>query len=578
MSAVANKRIDLAYNAIGQFSSIARYADLAATDEVATSTFTYDTLHRLTGIDYEKNSVDLFTPYSYSYDAMSRVTQMVNQDGTSDYDYDSTSQLTDADHTYQTDEAYSYDDNGNRTMTGYSTGTNNQLLGDGTYTYEYDDEGNRTKRTNTSTSETVEYAWDHHNRLTKITEKNSSGNVTKTVDYTYDFHGRRIAKAVGLNGNPPTAADTERYAHDGEHIALVFDGNGNLTNRILHGPQVDQVFADEEVTSLSTEGDTLWMLTDMLGSVRDVVSYDTATDTTTVENHLEYDAYGNVTSETNSAVDHIFGYTGRDRDEESELQFNRARYYDAAVGRWISEDPIGFEAGDTNVARYVANGATNATDPSGQEQAVEFWLKARIEKSLKKLPPDGEKLNGNPIVVPGGGLFGTTVMRFLPSLKQDLLEVGIAHGGDPGGEGLAGGGSFLEDVNDYDIHKDVFDLDDAVTQLREHGTRLHGRIDVLLFMDHGNGDDGQELGLEDLEPDDFKRFVRFLGKNPTIILGGCYVGRNRAYCQAIADATNASVIAADNFVGHEGREVEGTYDFGVINNGHWRKWVPRKRR
>ena len=29
-------------------------------------------------------------------------------------------------------------------MTGYSTGTNNQLTNDGTYTYEYDDEGNRT--------------------------------------------------------------------------------------------------------------------------------------------------------------------------------------------------------------------------------------------------------------------------------------------------------------------------------------------------------------------------------------------------------------------------------------------------
>ena len=41
------------------------------------------------------------------------------------------------------------------------------------------------------------------------------------------------------------------------------------------------------------------------------------------------------------------------------------RWYDAGVGRWLSQDPIGFAAGDANLYRYVGNGATNATDPSG---------------------------------------------------------------------------------------------------------------------------------------------------------------------------------------------------------------------
>ncbi len=35
------------------------------------------------------------------------------------------------------------------------------------------------------------------------------------------------------------------------------------------------------------------------------------------------------------------------------------------MGRWISEDPIGFAAGDTNVSRYVANDAVGFTDPTG---------------------------------------------------------------------------------------------------------------------------------------------------------------------------------------------------------------------
>lgn len=37
------------------------------------------------------------------------------------------------------------------------------------------------------------------------------------------------------------------------------------------------------------------------------------------------------------------------------------------LGRWIQEDPIGFEAGDQNFYRYVANSPANLTDPTGLE-------------------------------------------------------------------------------------------------------------------------------------------------------------------------------------------------------------------
>jgi hypothetical protein len=39
--------------------------------------------------------------------------------------------------------------------------------------------------------------------------------------------------------------------------------------------------------------------------------------------------------------------------------------YDPGVGRWLEEDPIGFDAGDPNLYRYVGNAPTNETDPSG---------------------------------------------------------------------------------------------------------------------------------------------------------------------------------------------------------------------
>ena len=39
--------------------------------------------------------------------------------------------------------------------------------------------------------------------------------------------------------------------------------------------------------------------------------------------------------------------------------------YDPTIGRWLSEDPIGFEAGDPNLYRYVGNRSTTQTDPTG---------------------------------------------------------------------------------------------------------------------------------------------------------------------------------------------------------------------
>jgi len=40
-------------------------------------------------------------------------------------------------------------------------------------------------------------------------------------------------------------------------------------------------------------------------------------------------------------------------------------HYDPRTGRFLSEDPIGFRGGDTNLYRYVLNNPVNNTDPSG---------------------------------------------------------------------------------------------------------------------------------------------------------------------------------------------------------------------
>ena len=45
----------------------------------------------------------------------------------------------------------------------------------------------------------------------------------------------------------------------------------------------------------------------------------------------------------------------------------RHRDYSPTLGRFIERDPMGFEAGDNNWYRFVANGSTNSTDPLGLE-------------------------------------------------------------------------------------------------------------------------------------------------------------------------------------------------------------------
>jgi RHS repeat-associated protein len=62
-------------------------------------------------------------------------------------------------------------------------------------------------------------------------------------------------------------------------------------------------------------------------------------------------------------------YTGRDNDGTG-LQYNRARYYSPSLGRFISEDPIGFAGGDVNLYAYVGNSPTNYVDPNGTNPLI----------------------------------------------------------------------------------------------------------------------------------------------------------------------------------------------------------------
>jgi len=331
----------------------------------------------------------------WSFDAAftGLMTQMTSPDGMVEYSYDARGQLTGAEYTPHPaaegsparvvpgDESYTYDANGNRTNPGYVTGEYNRLLSDGTYAYEYDAEGNRTKRTHLATGAVTEYVWDHRNRLVAVIERLSEGGpIVQSVEYVYDSQNRWIARSLDPDGAGPEPATATYFVYDDLSTPLVpagagsglkvgqiilhLDGSGRVTNRYLWGPAVDQILADEQ---LESDGATtvLWTLTDHLNTVRDLAVHDPATGVTTIVNHLVYDAFGQITRQTDPTLTPLFAFTARPLDPATGLQNNLNRWYDAQVGRWISEDPIGFAARDANVYRYVSNTPIDRRDPTG---------------------------------------------------------------------------------------------------------------------------------------------------------------------------------------------------------------------
>lgn len=60
----------------------------------------------------------------------------------------------------------------------------------------------------------------------------------------------------------------------------------------------------------NTSGNVLWLLTDHLGTIKDLVD-----NSGTIVNHITYDSYGNVSYETDDTVNSRYLFTGREFDE-----------------------------------------------------------------------------------------------------------------------------------------------------------------------------------------------------------------------------------------------------------------------
>ena len=147
---------------------------------------------------------------------------------------------------------------------------------------------------------------------------------TVIATYIYDALNRRI----GIDDN-----GTQTWTvYDGTNPYADFNGSGTLQTRYQYGPGVvNGAVVDQLLARTSSGGTTAWYLTDKLGSVRDIVST-----TGTELDHIVYDSFGNIVTETNAANGDRFKFAGMEYDSVTGQYYDQARSYSPA---WDASRP-----------------------------------------------------------------------------------------------------------------------------------------------------------------------------------------------------------------------------------------------
>ena len=247
-------------------------------------------------------------------------------------------------------ESFTYDEVGNRVnsnQNGASTFNQaNQLLEDASFTYQYDANGNLTRKTAKVGGALTSYEYDAENKLARVV---SNGTV---ADYRYDGLGRRVEKQVTQG---PTTNVT-RYIYDNEDILLELDGSNNITARYTHGPGIDEPLIMEK------GGASFFYHADTLGSITEI-----SNQSGTVVQSYTYSSFGKIESQLDPTFIQPYTFTSREFDPETGLYYYRARYYDAATGRFLSADPLASKTypfpEDTSVNPFLAQMTVALPEP-----------------------------------------------------------------------------------------------------------------------------------------------------------------------------------------------------------------------
>jgi RHS repeat-associated protein len=335
------KGITYAYDAAGRRTS------MTVGQGATPVTYAYNNANQPTSLAQGTASV------GFTYDGAGRPASVTLPDGVVQaYGYDQASELTSITYTKgQTtlgDLAYGYDGAGRRNAvwgafarTGLPSPTtqnaaynaDNELTSWNGTALSYDADVNLTS----FGSQT--YTWNDRGQLSATSAGSSS--------FAYDALGRRMSRTI--------SGATTKYLYDGANIVQEQNSSNAATANLLTGLGIDQTFSRQVVG-----GATSSLLTDALGSTIALADSMGA-----VQTSYTYDPYGAVT-QTGQANTNGYQFTGRESDGTTGLDYMRARYYSPGLGRFISQDPLGFPGGpDPNLYAYAWEDPLNFTDPLG---------------------------------------------------------------------------------------------------------------------------------------------------------------------------------------------------------------------
>ena len=227
----------------------------------------------------------------------------------------------------------------------------------GATTPAYDSNGNLTTDENN-----YRFVYDAWNKVAQV--KNSSNVVV--VTYGRDALHRHVTDTVG-------STITDRFFSSDWQLLETKVGSNTVTRNVWSPVYVDGlVLRDRDTDANGTLDERLYALQDANWNTTALVNT-----TGTVQERYTYTPFGQVTFRdasgstlSGSAKDWIFLHQGGEKIAANDYEF-RNRLYSPTLGRWLSNDPLGFEAGDQNWYRAIGNNPGNGLDPSGLD---EWWF------------------------------------------------------------------------------------------------------------------------------------------------------------------------------------------------------------